>query len=154
MQKRVSPDDLAPRRIQPALDPPQTTDTVRVSKIVPLGVSGATPYLITVSKLFEWIQKSGTYYRRVRVDKVCAWAEAVPGGGLRLNLPQDESWDGADLQLYDEGVAGSRRAKVGYVPGLLQRVRWLEPSNTTSFGTVYLGQGVSGIIHVSCTFST
>jgi hypothetical protein len=155
MQRRVSPEDLAPHRIQPAADPPQTTDTVRVSKIVPLGVdSSISEYGITVAKLFEWVQGKQDYYKRVRVDKVCAWCEATPGGSIKLNLPQDETWDGADLQLFDSGVAGSSRAKVGYVPGLLQRARWFRPSDATSFGTVFTPSGTAGIVHVSCTFST
>lgn len=152
--QKFGPEDFSPRRSRALNDPPQTEKTVRVSKLVPMPlVSGETTDL-TPAKLFNWIQGSTVYYNKVRVEKVQAWADAVPGATVNLVAPGDNSWDQPPLNMDDSGISGSRRPALAFTPGLLQRARWFTPTDTTVLASARVGPGISGLIIASATFST
>lgn len=149
----MTPKDLAPQRTNPRNDPPMIVPTIRIMKVLEISLSNDLTD-ITPAKLFTVLQGTTNLFKKVRVDKIEAWADAVSPGRVQMTIPGDSAWDSTDFIVVDNGVSGAQRARVGVRPALLQRARWLGPADTTVLATVSGVGGAGGVTHITCEFST
>jgi hypothetical protein len=146
----------APHRIQCPTHPPEVQNTVRGTKTVQFLVAIPTesfgPVPVTVADLMGAVPGGLTYWARVRVNLIRAWAPAVvysstgQASGDSVVLRVDVANDGLDaptMSWSDSGTGGSQRPRVAYMLGLREQSSWFGVASTQQLFRLSVNTGAA-----------
>jgi hypothetical protein len=148
---------MAPMRLVPPADPPETLNIVQATQVFSFALSiatGSTAQTVSVAQIMANLPGSTTFWQGCRFEKFLVYG-AQMGTAVDFFEPLQVNvgaLPGGFLSLRDDGTTGQTRAKVGFRLGLLARSAWFGPADTTVLFSVNQ-QGATQLLRVVATIS-